>query len=51
MRLELKKINKEFEVFNFFKIEKQIVIEDINLTLEDGDILGLIGKNGLSNTS
>ena len=51
MRIELKKINKEFEVYNFFKKEKKIVLEDINLTLDDGDILGLIGKNGAGKTT
>ena len=36
--------------FIILKKEKKIVLEDINLTLDDGDILGLIGKNGAETT-
>tara|TARA_S200000501_G_scaffold325453_1_gene323313 strand:+ start:834 stop:1730 length:897 start_codon:yes stop_codon:yes gene_type:complete len=46
MKLELKNLYKDFKVRNFLKIEKKSVLEDINFTLEDGDILGLLGRNG-----
>ncbi|MAV80484.1 MAG: hypothetical protein CMD12_00655 [Flavobacteriales bacterium] len=51
MKLELKNLYKEFKVRNFFQIEKKSVLEDINLTLDDGDILGLLGRNGAGKTT
>ena len=51
MKLELKNLYKEFKVRNFFQIENKSVLEDINLTLDDGDILGLLGRNGAGKTT
>ena len=51
MQLKLRNLYKDFEVRNFFQIEKKSVLEDINLTLEDGDILGLLGRNGAGKTT
>ena len=51
MRLELKNLYKEFIVRNFFQSEKKSILEDINLILEDGDILGLLGRNGAGKTT
>lgn len=51
MKLELISLYKDFEVRNFFYKEKKHILEDINLTLEDGDILGLLGKNGAGKTT
>ncbi len=51
MKLELKNLYKEFTVRNFFKLEKKSILEDINFTLEDGDILGLLGRNGAGKTT
>lgn len=51
MKLELKNLYKDFRVRNFFQLEKKSVLEDINLTLEDGDILGLLGRNGAGKTT
>jgi len=51
MKLELKNLYKEFTVRNFFQLEKKSVLEDINLILEDGDILGLLGRNGAGKTT
>lgn len=38
MKIELKNITKEFK--------KNIVLNDVNMTLESGNIYGFIGKNG-----
>ena len=51
MKLELKNIYKEFKVRNFLQIEKKSILEDINLTLEESDILGLLGRNGAGKTT
>jgi len=46
MKVHLKNIHKEFETKNFFRTEKKIILENINLSIGNGDIFGLIGKNG-----
>lgn len=46
MKAHLKNIYKEFETKSFFKTERKKVLEDINCSIENGDIFGLIGKNG-----
>ncbi len=51
MKLELRNLYKDFRVRNFFQLEKKSILEDINLTLEDGDILGLLGRNGAGKTT
>ena len=51
MRLELKNLYKDFKVGNLFHKEKKYILEDINITLEDGDILGLLGRNGAGKTT
>jgi len=51
MKLELKNLYKDFTVRNFFQTEKKSVLEDINLTLEESDILGLLGRNGAGKTT
>ena len=51
MNLKIRNIYKDFVVRKFFKKEKKSVLEDINLTLQDGDILGLLGTNGAGKTT
>ncbi len=51
MKLKLKNLYKDFKVRNFLQIEKKSILEDINLTLDDGDILGLLGRNGAGKTT
>ena len=51
MNLKIRNLYKDFEIRNFFKKEKKSVLEDINLTLQDGDILGLLGTNGAGKTT
>ena len=51
MKLELISLYKDFEIRNFFHKERRHVLEDINLTLKDGDVLGLLGRNGAGKTT
>ena len=51
MKLELKNLYKDFEPRTFLKKERASILENINLTLDEGDILGLIGKNGAGKTT
>lgn len=45
--LRLEHISKYYENFSFFKTNKRkIVLEDINFSLNHGEILGLIGESG-----
>lgn len=46
MEVYLKNISKEFTSLNFFKKEKKVILKDVNLSIKNGDIIGLIGKNG-----
>ena len=46
MKIHLKNIHKEFETRSFFKTETKKVLEDINFSIGNNDIFGLIGKNG-----
>ena len=46
MEVHLKNICKEFKSTNLFSKEKKVILQDINLSIKDGDIVGLIGKNG-----
>ena len=46
MKVYLKNINKVFETKGFFKTERKVVLENINCSIENSDIFGLIGKNG-----
>lgn len=46
MKVYLKNIHKEFETSSFFKREKKQILKEINLSIGDDDIFGLIGKNG-----
>ena len=46
MEVYLKSICKEFKPTNLFRKEKKVILQDINLSIKDGDIVGLIGKNG-----
>lgn len=41
--LELRNVRKSFG--------KQVVLDDINLTIHQGDIYGLIGRNGAGKTT
>lgn len=51
MKVYLKNINKEFETKGFFKTEKKKILEEINFSIGDGDIFGLIGKNGVGKST
>ena len=51
MKLELKNLYKDFESRTFLKKERASILENINLTVDEGDILGLIGKNGAGKTT
>lgn len=46
MKVNIKNIHKEFEARSFLKKERKIILENINLSIGNGDIFGLIGKNG-----
>jgi len=51
MKLELINLYKYFPVRSFLQTERKSVLEDINLSLDDGDILGLLGRNGAGKTT
>lgn len=51
MKVHLKNIHKEFEAKGFFKTERKIILENINLSIGNGDIFGLIGKNGVGKST
>ncbi len=51
MSLKLKKISKKFNSRSFFKKSSSIVLDNINLELSKGDILGISGPNGAGKTT
>lgn len=46
MEVQVKNVHKEFETRSFLKKHRKKVLEDINFSIGDADIFGLIGKNG-----
>ena len=51
MSIKLKKISKKFNSGSFFKQISSIVLEDVDLELAKGDILGIAGPNGAGKTT
>lgn len=46
MEVQVKNVCKEFETRSFLKKHRKKVLEDINFSIGEADIFGLIGKNG-----
>jgi len=51
MSIKLKKISKKFNSGSFFKQSSSIVLENVDLELTKGDILGIAGPNGAGKTT
>ena len=51
MSIKLKNISKKFNSGSFFKQNSSIVLENLNLELNKGDILGVVGPNGAGKTT
>jgi len=47
--IEVKNLNKEFN--GFLKKKRLVAVEDVNLQVEKGEIIGLIGVNGADKTT
>lgn len=51
MMIKIKNLYKNYETRAFLKKERKSILENINLSIGQGDILGLIGKNGAGKTT